>query len=59
MPVIWRGIGNVGIQKGFHHADIQNCVVMVLDVAAKFVLIPGEELGVADRGEAEDLGDDA
>lgn len=48
----------VGVEKSFHPEDAEDGIVVVLDVAAKLVLVPGEVLGVACRGEVDDLGDD-
>ena len=47
------------VQKPFHANRIDNGSVSVLYVASQFVLVRGEELGMASHWEAEDLGHDS
>lgn len=59
MPVIRLRVGCMSIKDSLHADCAEDCVVVVLDVAAVLVLVPGEKLRVACRREMEYLGYDA
>jgi hypothetical protein len=49
----------MSIKDSLHAYCAEDCIVVVLDVAAVLVLVPRKELGVACRREMEYLGYDA
>lgn len=56
MVGIRRGVGKVEVEEELHLDGVDDGGVVVLLVATSLVLVVGEELGVADGGEVEDLG---
>ena len=59
MPGVWLSVGHVRVQESLHEHHAQDWIVIVLDVAAKFVLVSWEELGVAHGWEVKHLSTDA
>lgn len=59
VSVVGRRVRDVGVDKGLEDLGAEDAVHRVLDVAAQLVLLGRVELGMADRWEVEDLGDDA
>lgn len=59
MTMVRNGLRDVYIDTGLISQRTEHRIFPVLDVAAKFVFILGEEFGMAGRREMEDLGNHA
>lgn len=59
MPMVGHGVWDVHIKTGLISQGAEDWVLKVLYVAAEFVFVLGEELGVAGCWEMKHLSDDA
>lgn len=59
MPLVWCRVGYIGVEQEFEPDSTEYTCINILDVTAKLVFILGEEFGVAESREVENLCHDA